>query len=214
MTHFLKYFMGVVFAGFALVASSQNETKKWVFGNYCVLDFNSNPPASLANGAMATEEGCASVADASGNLLFYTNGVKIWNSSHAVMANGTGLFGGVSSSQSALIVKQPGTATIYFVFTTDGASGLRYSIVDMTLAAGMGSVTVKNTIVSPSSTERLCGTKHCNGTDIWVVSHDRGSDVFRANLVTSAGVDTAAVRSNIGPYMAGSNNVGCMKISP
>ena len=194
---------------------SQNETKKWYFGDHCALDFTTNPPTNLANGVMGTWEGCSSIADGSANLLFYTNGITIWNRLHLVMDNGTGLLGDNSSSQSALIVKQPGTSTLYFVFTTDGgANGLRYSVVDMSLAAGMGSVTVKNVLVHAPSTERLCGTKHCNGTDIWVISHDSYSSVFRANLVTAAGVDTTAILSNIGTNMAGQNSVGCMKVSP
>jgi hypothetical protein len=212
MLRFLRNFPVIILIGFCSIASSQNEAKKWYFGNNCALDFSTNPPTSVGNGTMSTWEGCASAADASGNLLFYTNGVKIWNRSHQVMDNGTGLAGNNSSSQSALIVKQPGNSFIYFVFTTDGGpNGLTYSVVDMSLASGMGSVTVKNSVVSASSTERLCGTKHCNSTDIWVISHDNYSNVFRANLVTSAGVNTTAVLSTTGSFMT---PIGCMKASP
>lgn len=213
MIRFLKYFLAVVFTGLGCVALSQNEVKKWYFGSNGALDFATNPPTSLANSAMAAWEGCSSVADASGNLLFYTNGLSVWNQSHAVMANGTGLLGDIGSAQGALIVKQPGNPSIYFIFTTDnGGDGLRYSVVDMSLAAGMGAVTVKNTAIHAPSTERLCGVKHCNGTDTWVISNDLGSGAFRANLVTAAGVNTVAVISSAGPGAGG--NAGCMKVSP
>jgi gliding motility-associated-like protein len=211
MIRHFKYFSLIIFALLNGRTSSQNEAKKWYFGNNCALDFSTSPPTILAGSAISTWEGCSSIADGSGNLLFYTNGIDVWNKSHVLMANGTGLAGDNSSSQSALIVKQPGSATNYFIFTTDGRSnGLRYSMVDMNLAAGMGSVTVKNVLISPSSTERLCGTKHCNGTDVWVISHDIGN-VFRANLVTAAGVNTTGVLSSIGTHMTG---MGCMKVSP
>ncbi len=199
-----------------MVLSSQtNEVTKWYFGNGAALDFSTNPPTSIANGSLSTWEGCSSIADASGNLLFYTNGVKVWNRWHLVMANGNGLAGENSSSQSALIVRQPGSSDIYFIFTTDGGfNGLCYSVVDMSLAAGMGSVTTKNIPLQLPSTERLCGTKHCNGQDIWVISHDHYSDAFRANLVTSSGVNTVAVISNVGTALYGTNKIGCMKVSP
>jgi gliding motility-associated-like protein len=215
MIHIFKYLLLFVFIVSFVAGRSQNQEKKWYFGNYGALDFTTNPPTSLANGTMTTWEGCSSVADASGNLLFYTNGVKVWNKSHAVMANGTGLFGNNGSSQSALIVKQPGNTSIYFIFTTDGgANGLNYSVVDMNLAAGMGSVTAKNLHIYSPSTERLCGTRHCNGSDIWVISHDNSSGDFRANLVTAAGVNTTAVVSTAGTALYGSNYIGCMKVSP
>src|SRR6218665_4059097 len=213
MTRFFRYFHAVVFICFSSLMAAQNEMSKWYLGNFAALDFSTNPPTSLANGAMATWEGCSSIADSAGNLLFYTNGVKVWTKAHVLMANGNGLYGENTSSQSALIVKQPGNTTIYFVFTADGF-GLRYSVIDMSLAAGMGSVTVKNLPVSAPSTERLCGTRHCNGTDIWVLSHETGSNTFCANLVTAAGVNTIAVLSPVGSNLFTPNNIGCMKVSP
>src|SRR4051812_347427 len=71
---------------------SQNENKKWYFGNQAGLDFMPSSPTALTNGAMNTLEGCASVADANtGNLLFYTDGSTIWDQTHSIMANGSGL---------------------------------------------------------------------------------------------------------------------------
>jgi gliding motility-associated-like protein len=195
--------------------TSQNQVKKWYFGGYAALDFATNPPTALTNGSLTTWEGCSSIADASGNLLFYTNGIRIWNKAHTIMANGSGLLGDNSSAQSALIVKQPGSNSLYFVITTDGVSnGLRYSAVDMSLAAGMGSVTVKNVLLFSSSTERLCAAMHCNGNDIWLISHDKNSNVFRSNLISSVGASSVAVLSPIGTYLYGSNAMGCMKVSP
>ncbi len=214
MIRLLKYFLALVFIGSGLMALSQNQTKKWYFGQYAGLDFSTNPPTPLSNCAMSTWEGCSSVSDASGNLLFYTNGVDVWNQAHVIMANGSGLFGDNSSTQSALIVKQPGTTTIYFIFSSDPNSGLNYSVVDMSLAAGMGSVTTKNSSLSLSTTERLCGTTHCNGNDIWVISHDNYSDVFRATLVTSVGVSNTAVLSSVGTNFGGTNKIGSLKVSP
>lgn len=40
---------------------------------------------------MESFEACASISDSAGNLLFYTNGEKVWNKNHEVMPNGEGL---------------------------------------------------------------------------------------------------------------------------
>ena len=88
---------------------SQNEGNNWYFGNKAGLSFNTDPPTPLTNGQLSTGEGCAAVSDLNGNLLFYTDGIYVYNKMHNVMPNGSGLMGDPSSTQSAIIVPQPGT---------------------------------------------------------------------------------------------------------
>lgn len=196
---------------------AQNEAINWHFGYGAALSFSSNPP-SISSGSLNTNEGCASISDAAGNLLFYTDGVTIYNQTHAVMANGTGLFGHPSTTQSALIVKQPGTNNLYYVFTQDyfgDPNGFCYSIVDMNLAAGLGSVTVKNASLYAPSCEKIAATSHCNGLDYWVVSHDMNSNVFRSYLLSSAGINTLSpVLSTVGTTFTGLGFAGQLKVSP
>lgn len=196
---------------------AQNETSKWYFGNQAGLDFMTNPPTVLTNGVLTTIEGCATIADAAGNLLFYTDGSTVYNQNHVAMANGTGLFGNSSSSQSAIIAKQPGNSNIYYIFTQTGppGTGAAYSIVDMNLAAGLGSVTVQNFTLSNNCTEKLTSVRHCNGTDIWVIYHGWNSDEFKAHLLTASGLNPTPVITNIGtPHASSTNYAGCMKTSP
>jgi len=198
-------------------ALSQNETSKWYFGNNAGLDFMTNPPTILTNGSLITIEGCATISNGAGNLLFYTDGSTVYDQTHAAMANGTGLNGNSSSSQSAIIAKQPGSTNMYYIFTQTGpfGAGAGYSIVDMSLAAGMGSVTVKNMTLSTPCTEKLTSVKHCNGVDIWVIYHDWNSADFKSYLLTSAGLNTIAVISSAGTtHSVSSNFAGCMKTSP
>lgn len=182
-------------------ALSQNEGMNWYFGKRAGLSFSTSPPTVLTNGMLFTLEGCSTMSDPNGNLLFYTDGDTIWNSAHNVMANGTGLFGHSSSTQSALILKQPGSNTIYYVITAgaqNNNTGICYSIVDMSLAAGLGSVTVKNTTLSTNATEKLTATRHANGTDIWIITHDFGSNQFRVHLLTASGISGTPVVSSSG----------------
>jgi hypothetical protein len=213
----------IIFMGLYLNFESQNEASKWYFGQSAALDFMTYPPGIITtNAGSSTIEGCASVADAAGNLLFYTNGVELWDKTNTYMAGGSFLAGGVSSTQSSLIVKKPGSSNLYYIFTTGagGTGSLAYSAVDMNLAAGLGSVTVLNTILTGSVTEKLSGTMHCNGTDVWILAHKYNSDNFYAYLLTSNGVNTSPVISAVGtPHSATSAtyNAACggqMKISP
>ncbi len=131
------------------------------------------------------------------------------------MSNGTGLLGFSSSSQSGIIVKQPGNTNIYYVFTQGATgNGTRYSVIDMSLSSGQGSVTTKNTILQNPSSEKLTSVKHCNGTDVWVMSHDNNNNVFRAYLVNSTGVNSVAVTSTVGTVYSGADWIGILKFSP
>ncbi len=84
--------------GFGYLA--QGEGNNWYFGTYAGLTFNTNPPSLLNDGRLVTTEGCASVSDKNGNLIFYTDGSNVYGSNHLLMPNGTGLYGNPSSTQS------------------------------------------------------------------------------------------------------------------
>ena len=106
-------------------------------------------PVALTNGALTTTEGVATISDNSGNLLFYTNGITVWNRNHLIMTNGSGLLGDFSSTQSAIIVQKPLSTNIYYIFTSDndaGPDGIRWSEVDMNLSSGLGAITTNKNI--------------------------------------------------------------------
>ena len=100
---------------FCYSSQAQRQNNIWYFGNGAGLDFNSGKPIALKKGKLFTEEGCASVSNQSGQLLFYTNGVKVWDADHTVMEGGQSLAGGVSSTQSTIIVATPGDKTKYYI---------------------------------------------------------------------------------------------------
>jgi len=201
----------------AQCAFSQKEANIWYFGTQAGLDFNGGAPVALTNGQLFTIEGSASIADANGNLLFYTEGVNVYNRLHTLMPNGTGLLGGTSASQSAIILPYPGSATQYYIFTVPNTAsgGLCYSIVDMTLAGGNGDLTVKNVSLGGTFVaEKLTATYHFNGHDFWVAVHDNGGNNFYAYQVSASGI-TGPVVSTVGTIHGGVNPwTGCMKFSP
>ena len=181
---------------------AQKEAAIWYFGKNAGLDFNSGTPVALTDSAMNTEEGCSTVLDSNGNLLFYTDGSTVWDRNHNVMPNGTGLFGDVSSTQSSIVVPLPESPNLFYIFTVFSSAilpGLNFSILDMNLNGGLGDVTTqKNLQLEPMVSEKLTAVLHENGRDIWVLAHRWDSDAYLAYLVTPAGLNPIPVESNVG----------------
>lgn len=205
-----------------LVSQAQGEANIWYFGQNAGLDFNNGNPVALTNGQFVTDEGCATISNSSGQLLFYTDGITVYNRNHTIMVNGTGLTGHPSSTQSATIVPKPGSTTLYYIFTTDNEhdpDGFRYSIVDMDLDNGNGAVTIdKNVLVYTPTIENLGITKHANGVDYWIITHGWNSNSFIAYQLTASGLNLTPVITNIGATITGGTTdfvaAGTIKVSP
>ncbi len=216
-----KVFFILFFTFFIQQIFAQKEAAIWYFGGNAGLDFNSGTPVAIFDGLIDTKEGCSSISDSNGNLLFYSDGITVWNKNHLPMPNGTGLFGDSSASQSAIIVPKPNDPDIFYIFTTSSVEnplGTHYSTINITLNGGLGDVTSKNTLLLTEGTEKLTAVKHANNTDVWVITHDANNNSFLAYLVTSTGVSTSPVTTNIGLDLGIKNGlvnkVGIIKASP
>lgn len=200
----------------SVAASAQKEFNVWCFGDSTGLDFNTTSlvPVPVAGVGLYMGEGSASVADRfTGELLFYSNGETVMNRNHRIMRNGTGLKGGYSSGQGALILPMPGDPSKYYLFgvaheghITLPDRGAFYSIVDMAADGGQGGVTVKNVPLVGPTTEKMVGVPHCNGKDFWVIVHTIGDRRFHAFAVTDRGVNPVPVVSTAGEVHANPRN--------
>ncbi|MBK9329010.1 MAG: hypothetical protein IPM95_06790 [Sphingobacteriales bacterium] len=172
----------------------KKNNNNWYFGNKAGLNFNTNPPTVLYDGALNTREGCSAVSDKnSGHLLFYTDGATVWDSTHHSMPNGTGLLGRYDSEQGA-IVPFPGHVNQYYIFTTTYFYGLYYSVVDMALNSGKGDVMVGkkniNLLAGNVASDKVTYTRHANKRDYWVVAKESYSNVFYIYLLDINGLHT------------------------
>lgn len=218
----LKFLPLFILLALTTSLTAQKEANIWYFGHNAGLDFNSGTPIPLTDGVMNTDEGCASIADADGALLFYTDGTYVWNKNHIQMPNGEGLLGHKSSTQSAVIVPKPGALNIYYIFTVDftaNPGGIAYSEVDMSLEGGLGDVTaIKNIQLITPACEKITAVLHENKQDIWVIGHAWNSANYMAWLVSTTGVNTNPVISTVGS-ITGSigindfNSIGYLKAS-
>lgn len=104
---------------------AQKEANNWYFGINAGIKFNDDGSVSpLDGGQTQTNEGCSSISDPEGNLLFYSDGRTVWDRNHVIMPNGnyfggTGLLGDPSSTQSCIIVPKKDNPNIYYIFTVD-----------------------------------------------------------------------------------------------
>ncbi len=208
-------------------AVAQGEDKMWTFGHHNGLNFNNTPPTFFQSSTIGIE-GCASICDAAGNLLFYSNGNDVWNAAGTVMPNGTGILGNgsagfapCSSAQGAAIVRSLSNTNQFYLFTLDASEQmnppfnpgyLRYSVIDMSLNGGTGDVVAsqKNIVLDTSTCEQMVLTKGA-GCYYWLVAHRNNSNLYRSFKIDATGIHPGI--SSPGTAM-GSIGAGQMKISP
>jgi gliding motility-associated-like protein len=216
---------GISLTGFTVHA--QLQASNWYFGFNAGINFNPTTGAvtPLVDGQVSTNEGCATISDENGQLLFYTDGTTVYDRTHQVMQNGVGLRGNPSSTQSAIIIPKPQDADIYYIFTVDlpafgGAEGVHYYEVDMTGNSGLGRVTtdINNpTLLIPRAAEKLTAINHAVNDEILVTAFASAAgfgnfDSFYTFTVSATGVNVTPVVSTVASPT--SDRRGNLKISP
>jgi len=210
-----NYIVSIFFLSTTYLSFCQKQGNVWYFGFGAGLSFNygtvsifsgGNTGAFLSPGIL--QEGSSSICDSSGSPLFYTGGNSVWNRYNNLMPNGTGIMGGPSATQGALILPKPGSDSLFYIFTTDEFQnydppsvhkGYRYSVVNMCLDGGGGDVvaTEKNILLMENSTEKLAACLDHDSTGYWVLGHKMFSSQFTAWHLTSTGI-TTSISTNIG----------------
>ncbi|MBK8226698.1 MAG: hypothetical protein IPK70_05930 [Flavobacteriales bacterium] len=188
----------------SLQAQAQTHGMVWQFGYDVGIDFHSCQPDVITGGNDGFE-GCSAVSGPSGDLLFYTNGQKVWNRNHAQMPNGVLPIANSGSLSQVIIVQQPASENVFHIVTTTvqgtAAGHLRSHIVDMSAAGGYGDVVSAGNPLFPGgvSSEHVAATWHANGTDVWILAHAYPQNEFLAYLLTAGGLDPTPIVSTVGP---------------
>lgn len=206
--------LGYICSLLIFTAKAQQENV-WIFGSHGGVDFNTTPSVSLSS-SINSSEACASVCDNEGELLFYTDGNKVWDKNHNLMANGATLITDIlyseeygpttSSFNGALIVPFINDVHKYYIFSITsielgGNYGrLYYSVVNMELNDGLGDVESgeKGILVDSQNTEHLTAVvgDRCN---IWVITTaipDGNTELIKSYEVTEEGVNSTPVTSS------------------
>jgi large repetitive protein len=176
----------------------------WYFGQNAGIDFNAlpeGPAVAISNPVMDTPEGTSTISDRNGQVIFFTDGDKVWD--RLFNEVGSGIGGDNGSTQSSLIVPFPGDETMYYIFTTTAIDGipsaydLRYSVFDLKMNGGTGGLvdtdsnpaTFLGTLLFTKSTERITS----NGN--WLIAHEFGNNSFRAYPITADGIGNPVISS-------------------
>ena len=229
---------------FVIDGNSQGECNNWIFGLYDNLvvftDTGTvaiNAPPNVSGDIeffFCGGNGNACISDEDGNLLFYTDGETLWNGNYDTITNSQlTLYGNYLGTN--LFIPRPGYSDRYFLLTTSFPGmlwGCLISEIDMNLNNGTGGfVPIYNYQLSADAVPKLAATYHANGKDIWVLTHHRYSNTFKAYLITEEGIyfgsglqtNVIPVESNVGlsqqesspmPDAFNRNAWGRIKISP
>ncbi len=211
-----------IFILFLLISAtclSQKEASKWLFGEKVGLQFlNLTDPPLVLRGELNTLEGCASIADSNGNLLFYSDGSTVWDKNDDIMPNGTDLLGDESSTQSAIIIPKPLDPNIYYLFTVGSTivpTGYNYYTIDLSLNGGLGEVVGSNFNLTDGHggsdwSEKITAVQGGECNTFWVISLVK--DLYYSYKVDVNGVDPNPVISQV-DFLSDASR-GYLKVSP
>lgn len=163
---------------------------------------------------MNFESTMAVMPDTLGNILFYTNGCYIANAFGDTMPNGTGInpgemsdwtcpTSGYASPLGAMILQMPENPNLYYLFHMGVKYGSErklnygpfyYTVIDMNLDGGKGSVISKNNMVADGDFEPFAAVRHGNGRDWWLVFPEYGTNKYHKLIFSASGLQDAGVQ--------------------
>ncbi len=215
----------------------RNANSNWIFGRSMPppgspaspvrdsaqhINFNTTPPTVSRKlfwvplARPGTRQATVTVSDREdGHLLFYTEGIHVYNRKQEIMPNGSGLLGDdyridgpyyrLGMHQGFCAVPDFVNRDRYYLFnlthagtnTIPARSKLYYNIVDMSLDGGYGDV-YKNipldTFQQTMFGEAITAIPGDN-CDVWVLLYDRGILAYKAFHITDQGIHPAPVIS-------------------
>jgi gliding motility-associated-like protein len=201
----LRFFLLTILALIIYSAKSQKLNNVWTFGDHLGLDFNTTPASVIYSEAtvIGSPYFLSSICNAKGELLFYTDGHKVWTARNIPMEKIRHPWPWAGFVM-PLICPDPGNDSLHYLFGVSergNANCLQYVTVNLKAKGGEGEIVYPPapedyyTNLQSNTSLLIAGTAHCNGKDKWIISHTPGS--LNAHKVTSTGVDNVPVVSQI-----------------
>lgn len=208
----IKWYKIILLCGsifFAIETTAQTLSQhNWYFGNSVNgIRFNrsTNIPKLVTDQAVPFGTGGSAVATdpSTADLLFYSDGDKIYNAFHQQMPKsvtmGT-LKGNPAGNQPVVFCPVPGQTGKYFVFTNSASyttgGKIFWNVIDMTLIGGavfpapaLGDLE-NNSMTQiggvPGTSEGMTIVPNSNGTDYWLIVHENTKQNYYALPITAA----------------------------
>jgi len=202
--------LSIVLLCLSRAAQAQGHDAHWIFGNGYHLRFDETGPTVLPFiDDFYAFEGASCISDKTGDLLFYSNTIRVWNREFLPLFN-SDTFPALdvppssSKTNGSMFLPWPGdTAGRFFAFfaINDADDKLYLSKIDKTLDSGLGGVVedCKYKLVWEFEiSEQLCAVKHGNGEDWWIIVRKGSvtSSEFIISLFTSEGLGNTLVESS------------------
>ena len=203
---------------------------KWFFGNQAGIDFNTYPlfPSNVTKSAprplnvsalgnlappimiqnnhpQTIGYGVDVFYDVAGNVIFYSDGEKVWDFGHApIQIDPTGVLstlgGDKNSSQSTLIIPYPNpeqltARSLFYIFTSEVNAPYRVKFSMLDLAQGpagtspgnyLGTVASSNHLLLPDATQQMAGFQELNKS--FVAFKEMGSGRYRVYKIDRDGI--------------------------
>jgi hypothetical protein len=171
----------LLFMLFTAAGSVAQQNNIWCFGDSAGVNFNTMPPSTFIS-SVKGRGSCTSIADSSGNLLFYAytratlfgKTTLVFNYVNQLMEEGDSIVGEGWYNE-LTIVPNPINSKLYYLFSVGVLDlaiqqGFYYSIIDMSYNGGLGKVVSKNNqLLNNFMVDCVGAVKHGNGRDWWLV---------------------------------------------
>ena len=218
-------FISFLFQFCGTLVCAQKEVSSWHIGEGYVVDFSSDIPNVNTKTEINTVHKRASftISDKDGNLLFYTDGISIWDGSHTIIENG--LFGDTYVT----VIPHPNQPNLYYLayigwlenpesYPKDSlitqnrdtydkiikkeseiakrkpVSKLYYTLLDIKNKKCIE----KNVLLSTNVLFMVCVARHANEKDYWLISHKENSNEFQIYAINDKGLQKNTTKISIG----------------
>ncbi len=204
---------------------AQQHDYNWIFGygptapgfGNSIMNFNYSPPLiSPIDWAINFSFFNGSCSDSTGNLIFFTDGLRIYDRFNEIMENGDTINpgpiwnnsqnDGYLSARPIFALPKPAGDSIYYLFHSGSALGnatviaefLYYSVIDMKANNGNGKVMEKNVVMMEGDLMWPAAVKHGNGRDWWIMGLQKSDTKHYLFLLSPQGI-TGPYIQDIGP---------------
>lgn len=221
-----KIILGCTILFFNFYLLSQNYDYNWILGDFHdgngfnIINFDTNPP-NITTKQWNIHFGSyiLSASDERGNLIFYSNGLDIYNKYNELMKNSLNFnypdftvlrdyfvkeYKFNPSEEAILFIPLPDSPSKYIIFHqclaflgTYSTSSLYFTIIDLNGDNGKGEVVVINELLR-HNIDGVALTKHANGKDWWLTTSDYLSNEFLVYQIDSTGI-ASPLNYRLGP---------------
>jgi PKD repeat protein len=180
-----------------------DRTRSWYFGEGLKIFFTKDNQLNIKSGLNGVAgEGSSVFNDSVGNLLYYSDWGRLYDSSNTELCKDFYLGGDGSSSQATILTSL--NDSVLHIFGTSAEiydsrfklGGFNYSKYDIIQKKWL----VKALKLDKRAAETQALVNHQNGKWQWVVRHSRLGDTLYSYLLTEKGLETCPVISHVGPF--------------